>query len=366
MDQTEKSNNSALPYFPNLDGLRFVSFVIVFFSHGIVGTTGILAEYNYLAFTGLDFFFVLSAFLITYRLLYEQRLHGVISFRRFMYRRSLRVWPLYFLTVGAGFSIYYLAKFASLSLTPLPPAWTFLTFTVNFWMANHGTSFLFFMVFLWSICLEEQFYLLLGLLMRFFNAMLVPFALLLVAASLTFRFQNHGQPLQLLYNSISLAGSFGVGTLTAWLGFHYRDRICNAFADHRIFWVVFYLLFIFNLVVFPFVYDSYPFDLLDRPILWLFMAFVIIGQCLPIKSFLPMGNLNLFRYLGKISYGMYIFHGIFILLIMRIPYQFEAGGIYHLLLRPALIFGLTILSASISFRYFEQPFLRLKSRLSGI
>lgn len=366
MEQTETSNNSALPYFPNLDGLRFISFVIVFFSHGIVGTTGMLADYNYLAFTGLDFFFVLSAFLITHRLLSEQKIKGKISLSRFVYRRSLRVWPLYFLTVLAGFSLHAYALISNMSPAPLPPLWMFLTFTVNFWMANHGTSFLFFLVFLWSICLEEQFYTMLGILMRFASRLLVPVSMIMVLGSIWFRFQYQSQSLQLLYNSFSLMGAFGFGSLAAWVGFNFRERICKLFADSIGFWAIFYFIFIVNLVLFPVIYEDFPFSLLDRPILWFLMAFVIIGQCLPSKVFLPMGYYPVFKYLGKISYGMYIFHGVFILILLQAPIYFETGGIYQVFLRPLLIFGLTVFAASMSFRFFERPFLRLKARLSGV
>jgi len=364
MQQPKPYDFSAVPYFPNLDGLRFISFMIVFFSHGIVGTTGMLRDYNYLAFTGLDFFFVLSAFLITHRLLSEKQLKGAISLRRFFYRRCLRVWPLYFLTVSVGFALYFFSSKFGIDLAPLPPFWTFLTFTVNFWMVEHGTAFLFFMVFLWSICLEEQFYVILGLLMRYASKWLLPLALLLVASSLCFRFIYQDQSLKLLYHSISLAGSFGMGIITAWVSFRFESRICSMFADHRLFWCFFYFLFLANLVLFPVIYRNYPLNVLDRPILWVLMSFVIIDQCVPKKTFLPMGRWHVFRYLGKISYGMYIFHGVFILLVLQLPFSFESKDAYHLFLRPIIIFALTVLAASISFRFFEKPFLKLKSKLS--
>lgn len=364
MQQPNTNHASALPYFPNLDGLRFISFLIVFFSHGIVGTTGVLRDYNYLAFTGLDFFFVLSAFLITHRLLSEEQLKGKISLSRFFYRRCLRVWPLYFLTVVAGFAISFFAPRMGIALEPLPPLWTFLTFTVNFWMVEYGTSFLFFLVFLWSICLEEQFYAVLGLLMRFAFKMLLPLAVILVLASLCFRFVYANEPLMLLYHSVSLSGSFGMGIITAWVSFHYGNQICRLFANHRGFWWGFYLLFLANLVLFPYLYQHYPVNLLDRPILWLFMSLVIVDQCVSPKSFLPMGHWTSFRYLGKISYGMYVFHGIIILMVMHWPMITETNVFYILIVRPICIFALTVLAAFISFQYFEKPFLALKSKLS--
>ena len=366
MEQTEPSNNSVLPYFPNLYGLRFFGFLVVFCSHGIIGTTGLFTEFNYRAAVGLDMFFVMSAFLITYRLIKEKEQSGAISLRRFFWRRSLRVWPLYFAMVFFGYGLHALMKHWGQNLEELPPIWTFLTFTMNFWIVQHGESFLFFMVILWSVCLEEQFYLLIGFFMRFLEQLLLPFSMVLIFGSLLFRYTHQNESLQMMFNSVSLAGSFGMGIFAAWAYHRYQHVWTDALGDSKKFWVFIYLLFLFNFLFYPVLYENKPWGFLDRPILWVFMSVLIVGQCLPVRTFLPMGASSIVRYLGKISYGLYVFHGAVISAFLLIPFAFESHGLYHLVLRPVLILGVTILFASLSFHYFERPFLRLKVRLSGV
>lgn len=365
MQRKEPVNTQSLPYFPNLDGLRFFGFLIVFCSHGFIGTTGLFTQFNYRAAVGLDLFFVMSAFLITHILLLEKDRNGTISLRRFFYRRSLRVWPLYFAMVFAGFGFHAFWSSIGHSLEELPPLWTFLTFTMNFWILENGESFLFFMIFLWSVCLEEQFYAVLGVIMRFANRYLVPISCLLIACSIVFRFLYQDEKLQMMYNSLSLGGSFGVGMLTAWAYHRYHAVWSMAYANSRGFWLLVYLLFFLHLIFFSWLYDARPWAFIDRPILWIFMAIIIVGQCLPGKTFLPMGKSEIIRYLGKISYGLYVFHGVFISAFLILPIDFEPLGWYHVVIRPLLILACTILLAAFSYRYFERPFLLWKSRLQG-
>jgi len=366
MQRSENVQPSSLPYFPNLDGLRFIGFLIVFFSHGYIGTTGLFTEYNYQAAAGLDLFFVMSAFLITYRLIREYEIHGRIGLRKFVYRRSLRVWPLYFAVVFFGFGLHAFLQSDGNDLEPLPPLWTFLTFTMNFWIAQHGEAFLFFLVFLWSVCLEEQFYAVLGLLMRYFYFLLVPAALILIVGSVVFRYYHQTESLQLMYNSMSLMGSFGFGILLAWIYHKHGHSLFKHLDKHHYLWSIVYVLFFANMYFYNQLYADASWSYLDRLVIWVFMSLIILGQCAPNKQFLPMGRFASFRYLGKISYGLYVYHGIFILLFLQLPIVFEPNGWYHLLFRPLLILGCTIMVSAISYQYFEKPFLQWKSKLSGL
>ncbi|MFM7078490.1 MAG: acyltransferase family protein [Bacteroidota bacterium] len=366
MQRSENISSASLPYFPNLDGLRFIGFLIVFFSHGYIGTTGLFTEYNYQAAAGLDLFFVMSAFLITFRLIKEHELHGRIRLRKFVYRRSLRVWPLYFAVVFFGFGVHAILQSVGNDLESLPPLWTFLTFTMNFWIAQHGEAFLFFLVFLWSVCLEEQFYAILGLLIRYVYFLLVPVALVLIIGSVVFRFYHQTESLQLMYNSMSLMGSFGFGMLAAWVFYHYGHSLFNFLNKHQYIWPMVYSMFFASMFFYNQLYAETAWVYLDRLVIWVFMSLIILGQCAPHKQFLPMGQFASFRYLGKISYGLYVFHGIFILLFLNLPITFEPNGWYHLLFRPLLILGCTIMVSAISYRYFEKPFLQWKSKLSGL
>ena len=90
-------------FFPNLEGLRFFAFFVVFINHAFASLgyynpskTFVFVRTHFLlnGNLGVSFFFVLSGFLITYLLLKEKELTGKINIKNFYLRRVLRIWPL--------------------------------------------------------------------------------------------------------------------------------------------------------------------------------------------------------------------------------------------------------------------------------
>ena len=95
-------------YFPELDGLRFIAFMMVYLFHGgisqgivarLVGSRAAWALRENGRF-GVQLFFILSGYLIATLLLREEASYGRISLRAFWIRRILRIWPLYYLIVA--------------------------------------------------------------------------------------------------------------------------------------------------------------------------------------------------------------------------------------------------------------------------
>ena len=130
-------------YFQNLDGLRFFCFLTVFFYHGFhtesaaVKDSGLYQFFKWgiaeNGFLGVNFFFVLSGFLITYLLIKEKELNGKINIIHFWFRRILRIWPLYFICVFVGFGLFPFAKTMMGGVsTESANIWYYLTFTNNF------------------------------------------------------------------------------------------------------------------------------------------------------------------------------------------------------------------------------------------
>jgi len=138
-------------YVPCLDGLRAVSILLVLAFHGM-GPVSILIARACAGWVGVDIFFVISGFLITSILLQEEKDVGTFSLSRFYVRRSLRIWPAYYaflLVVGlTGYSHWASIGICSIYLTnfDLALGWNI------FEPAKIGH--------LWSLAVEEQFYLL--------------------------------------------------------------------------------------------------------------------------------------------------------------------------------------------------------------
>src|SRR2546422_562187 len=155
-------------YFPNLDGWRFIAFFAVFYHHSFYTPFPEISEspaYKLLKSTtvngelGVDFFFVLSGFLIIYLLIAEKQATGKINAKKFYIRRILRIFPLYYLCLFFGFIVTPALK-AVLGLVSSETAnlTNYLVFLANFdivgqqILPDSGV-----LGILWSVSIEEQF-----------------------------------------------------------------------------------------------------------------------------------------------------------------------------------------------------------------
>jgi peptidoglycan/LPS O-acetylase OafA/YrhL len=161
---------------PQLDGLRFIAFALVYLFHdGIepsllspfVGRT-VAAALRENGWVGVHLFFILSGYLITTLLVREERDFGRVDLKAFWIRRILRIWPLYYLTVAIGFVLIPWAEgaigtqgYRELLARHLAP---FLGFLGNWSMSLLGPAPYDALSVLWSVCVEEQFYLVVPLL----------------------------------------------------------------------------------------------------------------------------------------------------------------------------------------------------------
>ncbi|MBV8207392.1 MAG: acyltransferase [Acidobacteria bacterium] len=150
-----QQGNQSAPRIPGLDGLRALSILLVLSGH-LAGTRNAYSrafhsQFGPLAALGVRVFFVISGFLITSLLLKELERTGSISLSRFYFRRTLRIFPAFYVYIAA------IAAAAALGLVHLLPGDLLhaVTYTMNYhavrgWWLGHT----------WSLSLEEQFYLL--------------------------------------------------------------------------------------------------------------------------------------------------------------------------------------------------------------
>ncbi|WNG17841.1 acyltransferase family protein [Cystobacter fuscus] len=140
-----------------LDSLRAVAILLVFAYHYMVFVSGTptFGWASTVGWTGVDLFFVLSGYLIGNQLFAGIVKGKTLSLKAFYIRRLLRTLPNYYVVLA----LYFLLPTVMGGRQP-PPLWRFLTFTQNLGLAP-GTAF----SHAWSLCIEEQFYLLLPLLL---------------------------------------------------------------------------------------------------------------------------------------------------------------------------------------------------------
>lgn len=354
---------------PQLDGVRGIAILLVLIWHYIPcqlfhepGPTAFYVRTALrLMWSGVDLFFVLSGFLITGILLDNREASNY--FRVFYVRRAARIFPLYFLL---------LCSFVCLSATPMAtspsyrwlfenpyPVWTYATFTQNVFMGlgeNLGASWL---AATWSLAVEEQFYLLVPVLVYFLSRRslaCVLVAAILSAPLLRVAFPGYRALVVTPWRSDSLLSGALLAVLVRWPPFLEGVR------RHPQFVLTLFLLLLAGAAVLTLTPDG--FGALNH--FWLaglYTTFVLIAfafETSPVSGVLRSGVMV---WLGKRSYGIYLFHEPVLGLLhglvrqdapaLRSP---EAGWITLLAL------GATLVLSELSYRVIEAPILRLAHR----
>jgi peptidoglycan/LPS O-acetylase OafA/YrhL len=374
-------------YFPGLNGLRFLAALSVVVVHinqfkDYFGTSLPLFLPKFLL-NGNDavtLFFVLSGFLITYLLFVEHQQTGKISVRSFYVRRILRIWPLYYLIVLIGFVgiplvihlIHFQGYYESLSpkyLDRLMIHLLFLPNIVGFFVRPNLT-----LAHLWTIGIEEQFYLIWPPLLRKFirHPLLILFGII-VFKILIFHFDNMivvDKNYALWFRSfISVLANFrvesmAIGGIGAYLWFYQKQAILNI-VFHPLVEKIILGIMIANVLVFSGNgITVYP-DNLYLSVLY--ALFILNIACNP-KSTIKLEN-RYFHELGKYSYGIYMYHpAIAYLALVALSYTrlWEMGYFIYNLVLYALVIGGTVGVSAWSYERIEMRFLRLKDRFATI
>ena len=361
-----------IKYFKELNALRFIGFVGIFFGHvffsndiEIVNSKIYSTLYSYgkiLGFISIDSFFVLSSFLITWKGLEELKVTKKFQFKNFLIRRSLRIWPLYFLVIFLGFLIEFIKSYYNQDISSLPSFWSFILFILNFDIIKNGYEFLFFMVFMWSISVEEQFYIFWALILKWFQNHLLKISLLIILISLTFRIYFIDDSLNLNFHTISALGNFGVGALAAIAAFNNSILITKIrdFSKTQI--VIIYLISLIIFIAIPSLQNHDLFIVIQRVLFSFVFAFIILEQTYCQQSIFKLSRIKYFNFFGKISYGLYCYHGIMITIVLKFSDYFSKSLFTSIFIFPTLIFCGTLLFSHLSYKFFESKILKLKTK----
>jgi peptidoglycan/LPS O-acetylase OafA/YrhL len=350
-------------FFPNLDGLRFLAFFLVYLQHGfgVPGTGGV----------GVAFFFVLSGFLITYLILTEIDSTGHLDVGAFYVRRILRIWPLYYATLAFCFVVYPLVKLI-VGLSPTiqagHPIW-YLLFLSNFDVIRIGgvegamsTNVT------WSVAIEEQFYLTWPLLFRFVprrRYLLLYFGV--ICGSLAFRLANVDHPVILYFHSASVISDMAIGGLAAHL-WRQSPRLRHTITHLSMGAVLAVYAAGSSLFLVPRLWGGTPYDPVQRIAIALFFTFVVLEQNFCCHSPCKASTVAWMTRLGRYTYGLYLLHALVITILSRALLTTgltQRDPWYWITLGPAGL-AASIVLATVSYHRFEKRFLQLKSRFTHV
>ena len=308
--------------FKNLDATRFIAFMGVFLSHAFVTNSNVIRDSETFKFLngtpdnnadgylsrfgteGVEYFFVLSGFLISWVILKEVKKKNKFKLKKFLIRRTLRIWPLYFAIAGFGYFFYWWATaYNFFEINPLPEFYYFGLFIVNFFTIENGMDYLFFLTFLWTISVEEQFYILWGFLMKFFRNYYVAICLIMVAISIGARWYYLDNDAHLKFNTLCILGNFGIGGLAAYAAYK-KSKLIEWFKSLSKTTISSIYLFLLLSILF---YEEYAtidfFVVIKRVFFSLLYVFVILEQSYAKDSVIKLGKIRVFNFLGKLSYG---------------------------------------------------------------
>lgn len=351
-------------YFVNLDATRFLGFIHVFLAHCFFTTSSAILKsptFHFVnvtikaGFLGLDYFFVLSAFLLTWLALDERHKTGQFHATFFMIRRGIRLWPLYFLLV---LGVYFIHDVCSerFDWRALPPLRTFLLFYSNYYIIEHGQKFLFLLVFFWSIAVEEQFYLFWAFVLKFLHRYIVWICIGLIILSIVFRTLYLSENNHLVFNTFSIAGNFGMGALAAVLA-NRSSNFRGIFAKRsRAFYMLMYLtLLLLLLNYFSWFNDGFMLVIEKLVFSILFVVF-IMEQCFAEKPLIAFGQFKNMTYLGQLSLGLYCYHGVVLTFVVPLlkAWNLAERPFQVFFLNPLIILFLTLLLAVFSYEIFEK------------
>ena len=321
-------------------------------------------------YIGVVFFFVLSGFLITYLLLEEKSKTADIHLRHFYMRRILRIWPIYLLMVILGFFV-----FPKFSLTSIPLQDEYLKNEglnlLSYILMVPNVSFAVFMEgvpnigHLWSIGVEEQFYLfwpLVILLSKKVLRNLLWFCVILVVikfglwALFNFVIPDHDFNPDLMKFSLTKSISrfvstikfeiMGLGGIMAYLVFHNKQKALRVLHS-RVVELASYLAI-------PFIIYFTPKALYQSIHLLLALPFavIIVNVATNRDAVIKPAN-SVFDWLGTISYGLYVYHIVCIVFTINALKHLGFFGItdswYQRLLIYLLSIILTVLVAHLSY-----------------
>jgi peptidoglycan/LPS O-acetylase OafA/YrhL len=348
-------------YIPQFDGLRGLAILLVLIGHS--GFLEALPHAGMLEYTrfGVDLFFVLSGFLIT----------GILTdskgsqhyFRNFYARRALRIWPLYYLVLFVAFVV---APLFAPSMRPTAVSvWPAFVFYVQNIVLAHRTAYPFGLGATWSLAVEEQFYLtwpVLVFLLKKRTLAIVSVLLAIMSLSLRLYFHFHGAPLGFVhFFTLSRLDAIAFGSMAAlWLRspnctfVRWRARAYQFLAFGVAGTILARVLMHRNSSVVGYTFLAFAFSGLLGISLASDPQSSLLGRAL---------SASWLRYIGRISYGIYLLHYPLFILWARF---IGSAGFYqaHKLAGNLAGFAgqiaLATIAASISWHLFEEPILRLK------
>lgn len=312
--------------------------------------------FNYFGKSGVYLFFVLSGFLLTHILTTEKKNNAQISFKNFYLRRILRIWPLYFIVGIIGFIIIPFLYYQFTSFFQGQDHFNLLIENLNY-----KGNLLFYFFFLtnisidvygpiagagqtWSVCVEEQVYIIwpwiINLFYKHLHIAFILLTILFILLQFNIRELTNNHTLIIFIETFHI-DMMAIGGLFA-LGYSKFQNIIKLNTPLSLFIIIGSIL----------IHIFFQLPVISLSILY---GFLILS--LHSNHF----NLNLLNRIGKWSYGIYMYHPLFMYLSFSLVFSMNIQSVlYANLLYYSMTIGLTLVTSFLSYNYIELFFLNKK------
>jgi len=352
-------------HFHTFDALRFFACLKVFLQHLPIFAFPWFNYWRAGGGIGVQFFFVLSGFLITYIIGEEKKQTGSLNLKNFFVRRVLRIWPLFYLMIGVAFITPVILRHLHLPVSNdgyEPTWWMSLLFLENYKMIfTHQLPNVSPLAVMWSLCVEEHFYIIWGLLLYALPLRYLPRVIgVSIIAGFVFRviFYRHNLISSDILTNID---QFAFGAIPAWLLLNYGAALEKKINDISL-WIKWLFAVILIFTVMELAQTNSEQQNIWGASLLGFLFSILITLTLPAQSRFRIRDSNIFSRLGLFTYGFYLYHTLVIVFLKRV---FERAGQSPDTLVTAVIFVViaflaTTACSMLSYYVFEKPFLKLK------
>jgi peptidoglycan/LPS O-acetylase OafA/YrhL len=378
--------NSDKVYFKGLNGLRIIAALLVFFSHveyvkQLIGLDNLFAIHIFkvAGASGVDLFFCISGFLITFLLIAEKERLNSIALKDFYIRRILRIWPLYyFVLLITLFVIPQFVNFPGLHLEDHINLTGFLLFVFfSPYIAKVLFSINFLAAVLWSVGVEETYYLIWPNVIKYisnirFRHFVYMFLLFTgIKAVVTYIPYKIADPHLILKDISSIMEQLRIecmiiGGACAFL-LKKKSPLIRHLQGNYSFGLALLLLTIYFVWGFkPAYFNLNPIiEYMCDPVIYALLCSILILNVISRKGIYSLLERRVPFELGQISYGFYVYHSICIMFSVMLFRQMHLPQSLSWLIGISA-FLLTTLVAYISYYGFEQRFLKLKKNFTHI
>jgi len=353
-------NNQEKIYLPSLNGIRAIAAMMVLFWHisQFFPMFGLSGKENPISGFGVTLFFVLSGFLITYLLLKEKNIYSTISIKNFYIRRILRIWPLYFFAIIL--SIIFIPFLTNISL-PQNIINSYLFYFLllpNIPFALNTTISI--ITPLWSIGVEEQFYAFWPILFKkskYILYSLIGVFCVFLFTKLFFRFTENW--FLYSYFGATRIHCMALGAMGAF--WTLSTQPLKKILFHPLLQIVCWI----HLLISSFTGVIHIASVIDHEIYAVIYLIIILNVSINPKTLISLEN-KFFDFIGKISYGIYVYHMFVITILSYFLMNSFKDSITNKIFLYFLIISITIIISWISFEVFEKRFLKMKTKFSKI